>query len=342
MPTPIPVWLLGTAADDNSESTATTTAASSSPQQEQQQQEPPSQPDDYCYEVRDCRYRELKQVAALVVESFYDKKTTNIVTRNIYKLAELNRLQQNYAYPESRTAHRMLVVEAKKRIGNANANSNANADDGATELVGFCDVDARPCATQMKLPRPYLSDLAVDPRHRRKGLARKLVEASERFVLDLEEDSRDDDNDSKGKGSNNSNSNSNNSSERRTNGDNDDDDDDGNKALWLWIRVEETNEAAIELYQGRLGYVRTQWSVTDTSLPVDTQAKINAQANNNSSNSNNNNKNKNNVWTLRKDLRGDGNDAGTATTTTTTSSHSENNDPDGDSSSAASDDDYVI
>jgi len=296
--------LKGTAGDDASESTAATTTTTSTVNDS-----------GVSYEVRDCQYQELKQVAALVVESFYDKKSTNIVTRNLYKLAELNRLQQNYAYPESRTAHRMLVVEAK---------ITHQKETETSELVGFCDVDARPCKTQLRLPRPYLSDLAVDPGHRRQGLARKLVEASERFIL-----------------------------ERGSRGDDDDDDNvidggAGDDALWLWIRVEETNEAAIGLYQGRLGYVRTQWSVTDTSLPVDAQARIEAQSNNNNNNSSSssNKKNEPSVWTLRKDLRGSGADADSTTASLSLSSGSGDDDSQRDSSSCAASDDgdgnYVI
>lgn len=171
------------------------------------------------YNIRDCQYGELGKVAALVVDSFYDKKKINLVARKLYRLAETNRLQQNFPYPESRSVHRMLVVEATTTT-TAGAAAPAAASSTATEIVGFCDVDTRPCATKLKLPRPYLSDLAIDPGHRRKGLARKLVEESEAFVL--------------GRGD--------------TNFDE------------LWIRVAETNEAALGLYRDRLGYSQAEWS----------------------------------------------------------------------------------
>lgn len=222
----------------------------------------------YSYGIRDCQYRELKQVAALVVNSFYDNKKTNVVARNLFRLAELNRLQQNYAYPESRSVHRMLVVEATPL--------DFSSRDGSLpdcEIVGFCDVDARPCATKLKLPRPYLSDLAVDPNHRRRGLARKLVEECEQFVLDLDES----DLDSNGEDSSET-------SERSRHE--------------LWIRVAEDNAAAIGLYRDRMGYVRTPWSVVgQSSLPVDTQTQIlfKEQATKEDEPA---------IWTLRKDLGG--------------------------------------
>lgn len=163
------------------------------------------------YRIRDCQYRELTNVAALVVESFYDKKKINLVARKLYQLAEMNRLQQNFPYPESREVHRMLVIEASPQGG----------EDEPT-IVGFCDVDARPCATKVKLPRPYLSDLAVDPNHRRKGLAKMLVEASEEFVQS-------------------------------------DNESDGAPFDKLWIRVASDNEAALGLYRDKLGYSFAEW-----------------------------------------------------------------------------------
>jgi ribosomal protein S18 acetylase RimI-like enzyme len=213
--------------------------------------------DDVTYVIRDCQYRELSSIASLVVESFYDKKKVNLVARKLYQLAEMNRLQQNFPYPESRSVHRMLVVEAQK------STATTAGDDDDPVIVGFCDVDARPCATKLKLPRPYLSDLAIDPRHRRRGLARRLVEASEDFV--------------------------------RGNGDNSGG---GIGSILggspkeqqkppfdeLWIRVASDNLVALGLYREKLGYSLADWS---------TGEEPNA----------NKKSNEPEVWTLRKDLR---------------------------------------
>ena len=180
------------------------------------------------YRIRDCDYRELAAIAALVVESFYDsQKTNNVVARKLYQLAETNRLQQNFPYPDSRTVHRMLVVEA---IGgnDGNADDDGNGGEPSAAVVGFCDVDTRPCATKVKLPRPYLSDLAVDPGHRRRGLARKLVEAAEDFVRTPDR--------KKGSGGN------------------------GGGGDELWIRVASDNAAALGLYRDKLGYTLADWS----------------------------------------------------------------------------------
>ncbi len=184
------------------------------------------------YKVRDCQYRELSSVATLVVESFYDKKKINLMAKKLYELAEMNRLQQNFPYPESRSVHRMLVIEA---IGDP----SENIDEPT--IVGFCDVDCRPCATKTKLPRPYLSDLAIDPKHRRRGLARRLIEASEEFVQSGTDADRDD----------------------------------AKKPPFdeLWIRVASDNDAALGLYKSKLGYSLAEWS-TGEEGKSDDQAEI--------------------------------------------------------------------
>jgi ribosomal protein S18 acetylase RimI-like enzyme len=110
-------------------------------------------------------YIELASVAGIIVEAFYKEKPA---WAKLYQLAELNRLQQNFPYVET-DLHCMLV---------------AILDN---EVVGFVDIDARPCKTKPPLPRPYLSDLAVHPDHRRKGIAKALIQRGECF---LEENSR--------------------------------------------------------------------------------------------------------------------------------------------------------
>ena len=208
----------------DTKSSATSTVIRS--ETEQQEETPPSSPSsignisipEVTYRIRDCQYRELTSVAKLVVESFYDTQKINLVARKLYQLAETNRLQQNFPYPESRSVHRMLVIEASKE------EERDNEDDVEPTIVGFCDIDARPCVTKLKIPRPYLSDLAIDPSHRRRGLARLLIEASEEFVQNLNSDSK--------------------------------------KPPFeeLWIRVASDNDAALGLYRDKLGYTITDWS----------------------------------------------------------------------------------
>ena len=179
------------------------------------------------YRIRDCDYRDLSTVAGIMVESFYDKKI-NLVARKLYQLAETSRLQNNFPYPESRSIHRMLVMEAKPEV--------ATTEAGAPKepfVVGFCDVDCRPCATKLKLPRPYLSDVAIDPNHRRRGLAKLLVEEAEDFVRNCGSSTKED------------------------------------PFGELWIRVASDNAAALGLYREKMGYSLAKWSTGEDTKASD-------------------------------------------------------------------------
>lgn len=122
-----------------------------------------------------------------MVEAFYDAKTA-ATWKPLYRLAELNRLQQNFAYPDQRELHRMYVavaVVALEATGDDEIRTTTTTKTTtATTIAGFCDVDCRPCRTTTSpiLPRPYLSDVAVRSKFRRLGLARALVGAAEEFV----------------------------------------------------------------------------------------------------------------------------------------------------------------
>jgi ribosomal protein S18 acetylase RimI-like enzyme len=136
---------------------------------------------------------ELGTVADIFIDSFYTSKTS---WKKLYRLAELNRLQQNFPYKDT-DLHQMLVAVSVIDLDNRT-------------IVGFCDVDARPCQTHPPLPRPYLSDLAVDPQYRRLGIASALVQMGESFLQNVPRDE-------------------------------------------VFIRVDETNESAMNMYKG-LGY----------------------------------------------------------------------------------------
>jgi ribosomal protein S18 acetylase RimI-like enzyme len=101
-------------------------------------------------------------------------------------MAELNRLQSNFPYGDDK--HFMYVAYANKNGGSADSNGR-NSDESA--IVGFCDIDARPLKSTWQQqsatynPRPYLSDLAVDIRFRRRGIARALIHACEEKAFRL-------------------------------------------------------------------------------------------------------------------------------------------------------------
>jgi ribosomal protein S18 acetylase RimI-like enzyme len=126
------------------------------------------------YQIRDCTHQELSSVADLIVDSFYNYSTANTVWKQFTKLAELNRIQQNFPYGDDRAVHRMMVLTTTER--------NATT----SKICGFVDVDARipnrPTSYKYN-PRPYLSDLCIHPHYRRYGYATLLIQACEAFCL---------------------------------------------------------------------------------------------------------------------------------------------------------------
>eukprot|EP00977_Amphora_coffeiformis_P027386 scaffold34608_cov172-Amphora_coffeaeformis.AAC.6 len=120
-------------------------------------------------QIRDSLYGELKDAVDVILESFYaDAKPP---WNHMYRLAELNRLQQGFPYAD-REMHRMLVAVAK------------DEGRGRERIVGFCDCDLRKPNQNTSYrfnPRPYISDLCVSPSIRRQGVANRLVEYCEEF-----------------------------------------------------------------------------------------------------------------------------------------------------------------
>jgi ribosomal protein S18 acetylase RimI-like enzyme len=126
--------------------------------------------DQFSFCIKNCQYADLNAASDIIMASFYDDKVS---WRRFVKLAELNRLQQNFPYGAT-NLHQMLVAVLSSPSSN-----------GERVVVGFVDIDARPCKTEIPLPRPYLSDLAVDPKYRRRGIAQALIERCENFIKDI-------------------------------------------------------------------------------------------------------------------------------------------------------------
>jgi ribosomal protein S18 acetylase RimI-like enzyme len=118
--------------------------------------------------IRTSQYGDLGGAADVIISSFYANATSP--WKQLYRMAEMSRLQQGFSYDKE--LHRMLLAISTVK--------------GEEEIVGFCDVDARIPNQKTSYtynPRPYLSDLAVHPDHRRKGVAKALIETSEAFCL---------------------------------------------------------------------------------------------------------------------------------------------------------------
>jgi ribosomal protein S18 acetylase RimI-like enzyme len=121
--------------------------------------------------VRESRYGDMGGAADVIMAAFYVNSTSP--WKQLYRLAELNRLQQGFPYARGKAGHNMYVAVQNHRI------------------VGFVDVDARRpnrSTGHSYNPRPYLSDLCIHPAHTRRGIARALVARCEEFCRDADED----------------------------------------------------------------------------------------------------------------------------------------------------------
>lgn len=112
-------------------------------------------------------YIDLGVVSDIIMNSFYTGENARSPWRQMFRLGELNRLQQNFPYNDDK--HFMLVAIYRY----------------TEQIIAFVDIDARPPRRQEDPPRPYLSDLAVDPRWRRNGIARSLIQNCERLAQQM-------------------------------------------------------------------------------------------------------------------------------------------------------------
>ncbi len=119
--------------------------------------------------IRNALYSDLGQVADILIESFYNP---SILVRQYLYLSELSRLQGNFPY--SAPNHSFFVACFK--------NYNHSSPKQKDTIIGFVDVDARPGTKESDAPRPYLSDLAVHPSYRRRGVAQTLIKECQNEV----------------------------------------------------------------------------------------------------------------------------------------------------------------
>lgn len=116
--------------------------------------------------LRDVQYDELAEASSLLVTSFFERESHLFAFHAVRASRELGRLRENHG-------------------SNKHVQLLARSGDGAA--VGYVDLDLRPLTgarnDASKFPRPYLSDLAVRPDFRRRGIAMRLVQRCEQAAL---------------------------------------------------------------------------------------------------------------------------------------------------------------
>ena len=119
------------------------------------------------YFIREADFADLGAAARILTDGFYGD--SNFITYNIERLNTFLSLESTFPQPGSVVGivHTMLVA--------------CRQTDG--KVLGFVEIDGRPAKKENEAPRPYMCNLAVCPKWRRKGIAKELVRQCEEKAL---------------------------------------------------------------------------------------------------------------------------------------------------------------
>jgi ribosomal protein S18 acetylase RimI-like enzyme len=112
--------------------------------------------DDNFFFIRKALPAELGAASDILSEVFF-KENTNFLTYQWERLTTYLSLESTYPKPGDR--HCLFVA--------------CHATDG--KVLGLAEIDDRPSKTADATPRPYMFNVAVDPKWRERGIARSLV-----------------------------------------------------------------------------------------------------------------------------------------------------------------------
>ncbi|KAL7483094.1 hypothetical protein ACHAW6_008742 [Cyclotella cf. meneghiniana] len=169
------------------------------------------------YFISEALFVHLGPAAHILTDAFYSHRT-NFVTFQIEKLKTALSLESTYAKQKANPWGQMFVACSSrdgKVLGFAEVDTCSLKNEQCNEVKECGLPEDTINSAKSDLPRPYMYNLAVDKRWKRKGIATSLVVACERFAVDIDYADLD--------------------------------------PRWLYLRVRKSNDDAIAFYQ-RLGY----------------------------------------------------------------------------------------
>ena len=122
----------------------------------------PKKPCNQVY-IRAAEAKDLKRVADILTYSFF--LSGNILSWPLEWLKTYLSLEDGFANLSSEYIMYVALSE--------------------NDIVGFCELDSRDKVSLTDAPRPYMCNLAIDEKSRRKGIAKALIHECEKKVIEL-------------------------------------------------------------------------------------------------------------------------------------------------------------
>jgi ribosomal protein S18 acetylase RimI-like enzyme len=119
--------------------------------------------EDEIFFIRKCLPAEVGAAADILTDAFF-KENTNFITYQWERLTTYLSLEGTYPRPGDR---RVIFVACHATNG---------------RVLGLAEIDDMPSKNPNDTPRPYMFNVAVGPKWRRKGIASALVLACEKFA----------------------------------------------------------------------------------------------------------------------------------------------------------------
>jgi len=116
--------------------------------------------------IRKCLPADVGQASDILTDAFF-KENTNCFTYQWERLTTYLSLESTY--PKTPWERHTLFVACHSKSG---------------MVLGLAEIDDRPSKVENATPRPYMYNVAVHPKFRRKGIAKALVLACEEMAME--------------------------------------------------------------------------------------------------------------------------------------------------------------